>query len=194
MKLAALLAMAVLAGTAPAADPPVPAEKLAAPMYKNWAKFPAGTSVTHRMTTDSAGQKSESTMTSTLLELTAEKATVEVVLVSKAGGAEFKAPPQKQELTRTVDAPPGYKPDAKPAKVEGLVEEGTKTVTVAGKEYKASYAKIRQKTGDIDVTSETWTSEEVPGMVLKMLSTVGGKYATTSTMELVEIKKPAAKK
>lgn len=192
--LAALLALAALAGASGAADPPVPAGKLPNPAYASWAKFPVGTAVTIKVANDSAGQKSESTMTSTLLELTAEKATVEMVIVSKAGGQEYRAPPQKQEQARTLDAPPGYDPKAKAPEIEGLVEQGEKKITLAGKEYKASYAKIKRKTGDIDVTSKIWTSDEVPGTMLKSLSTVGGQYPTTSTMELVEVKKPAAKK
>ncbi len=174
-------------------DDPVPAGKLANPAYKSWAKFPKGTAVTLKAVSDTNGMKAESTMTLTLLELTPDKAVIEMVNVVTTGGTEFKSPPAKQELKRYVDAPPGTKP-GETKKPEGLVEQGEKKVTVAGKEYKATYTKMKLSTGGVDVVAEAWSSDDVPGMVLKSVNTMSGAVSSATTLELAEIKKPDAKK
>ena len=189
-----LLAIAFLAGTSGAADPPAPAGKLANPAYASWAKVPKGTAVTLKVVSDSAGQKSEVSMTSTLVELTADKATVEMVSVTKAGGQEFKLPPTKQEFERFVAAPPGYDPKA-PPKPEGLVEQSDTTLKIAGTSYKAKYTKIKQTPAPgTEVVVESWTSDDVPGMVLKSSSSYAGNgVVSKSSTELVEVKKPGGK-
>jgi len=76
-------------------------DKVESPIYKNWAKFAKGTSTTVKTISEFAGNKSEATMTSTLLELTDEKVVVEIVTISKVAGMEFKSPAVKQDYPAT---------------------------------------------------------------------------------------------
>src|SRR5215218_6704734 len=52
-------------------------EQIDNPTYKMWSKFKAGTSVTTKTVSDFAGQKSEMEITTTLKEISADKAVVE---------------------------------------------------------------------------------------------------------------------
>ena len=85
--LAALVVAAVVAS-------PAFAETIDNPMYKSWAGQKKGTVVTVKMVSEYGGQKSEMTMVSTLLELTADAAIVETFTATKIGTMEFKAAPR----------------------------------------------------------------------------------------------------
>jgi hypothetical protein len=69
------------------------------PNYKHWAQFKPGTFVTMKMTseidTGAGKQKTESTVTTKLKEVTSEKVVVTMDVVTKMGDQEFKSPPQE---------------------------------------------------------------------------------------------------
>ena len=181
--LAVLVVAAVLAG-------PAFAESVDNPVYKSWAGQKKGTVVTVKMATDFGGQKSESTMVSTLIELTADAVTIETLTVTKVNGMDFKAPAMKLEVKKTMELPAGKKKEDFD-KPEGFIEGGTETVKVGGVEYKTKWMKIKTKVNDVEVESKTWTSDDVPSMVVKMDSKTNIKgMAGAMTMELVSVKKP----
>jgi len=160
------------------------------PLYTSWAKAKKGTVVTAKQTSDTAGQKTESTTTYTLTELTADVATVEVVSVSKAGGQECKTEPFKMENKKMLDLPPGKKKEDV-EKPDGLVDQGEEKLKIAGKEYKTKWTKVKTSQGGVEVESKTWTSDEVPGLTVKMeMKTSGAGFSSVSTMEVTEVKTP----
>ena len=66
-------------------------EKIDNPEFASWSKFKKGTSVTLKTSTDAGGMKTESTVTTTLVESGADNHVVETTVVSKFNGMEFKA-------------------------------------------------------------------------------------------------------
>lgn len=169
---------------------PAWADSIENPTFASWAKVKKGTVVTLKQSSEFAGQKSESTSISTLVELTADVATIELVNVIKVGDMEIKTPPTKVEVKKMSELPPGKKKEDY-AKPEGLVDQGTEAITVDGVEYKTKWQSIKLKSGDTDIESKSWTCEDVPGLVVKMESkskTMG--MISTTTMLLVSVKKP----
>ena len=166
-------------------------EKIDNPTYANWAKYKVGATATLKTTTGSAAFSSESTMTTKLVERTAEKVVIEITVKSKVGGMEIEIPPMKQEHLKTIELPKGAKKEAfTSGKPEGTTKEGTETLKIGGQEVKTKWYEYEVKANGADVKAKMWTSDEVPGMLVKMESKIGGAVPTDSKMELVEFKKP----
>jgi hypothetical protein len=161
------------------------------PEFGTWSKCKAGTSVTLKTTTDAAGMKSELLMTNTLVEVGADKLVIETTNTIKVNGMEIKTPAQKREITKTIMVPKGVKKDD-PAngKPKGTTEEGTETLKVAGMEVKTKWYKAAVEVAGVKSETKHWVSDDVPGMVVKSVTTTTGAVNSTTTMELIEIKKP----
>lgn len=162
-------------------------EDIEHPIYKNWARFKVGTSVTTTATTVGSSQTIETKTTTKLVELTPEKVVLERVVVSNATGTKVENPPQSLEYARKFFLLPGVK-KADLGKPQGAVAEGEQTVKVAGKEYKAKWYDTKGRTEAGETLIRSWMSDEVPGMLLKAETRVVGKLKTT--MEVTEIKTP----
>lgn len=183
--LASVTALMLSAGLASAQ------EKIDNPEFTSWSKFKKGTSTTLKMTASSGDTKTESTITTTLLEVGEDKLVVETTSVSKFNGMEFKGPAMKRDVTKTIELPKGVKKeDFKGEKPPGTYEEGTETVKVGGTEVKTKWYKFKAEVEGNKTESKMWTSEEVPGMMVKMEATTTGKISNTVKMELTEFKKP----
>jgi hypothetical protein len=158
------------------------------PAYKSWAKHKPGTSVTLKNVSEMMGQKTEMEMTSTLVEVTPEKAVVEVKTSMDMGGTKTDMPAQKQEIPAkaTADQPADPMEAAKKmgAEVKDLGEE---TVTVAGNSYKAKVMETKMDQQGMKITSKIWTSEEIPGMLVKMESNTEGSMTSTNKMEVTNV-------
>lgn len=167
---------------------PALADTMDNPVFASWAKMREGSSVTMKMTSEVAGQKTESTMTSTLTKLTADVATVEMVTVTKAAGQEFRNEPIKIDNKKVVELPPGKKKEDF-AKPEGFVDQGEETLKIGDKTYKTKWVRVKiEKDGSV-YEGKTWSCDDVPGTMVKMetKSSGGGVNATTSLV-LVEVK------
>ncbi|WP_439625846.1 hypothetical protein [Gemmata sp.] len=181
----AVAVVALWAGAAAAQD------TVENPEFASWSKFPKGTAATLKVTSSAAGTTSETTMVSTLVEVGADKLVIETVTALKANGMEFKQPALKRDVTKTVAVPKGVKKeDFTGGKPPGTVEEGTETVKISGTEVKAKWYKYKTEAGGVTIESKMWTATDVPGIMVKMESTTTGSLASTTKMELVEIKKP----
>ncbi len=184
VRFAALAAALVLAAaTAPAQDK----KKVDNQEYANWSKFKPGTTATLKMTTESTGMKTGSTVISKLIEVKDDKLVLEMDTETELMGKPFKAPAMKRDVTKTVEVDAKAADLAKAGKPEGTFEEGTETLKVGGTEVKTKWYKYKSKLEGLGETSgQMWTSDEVPGMLVKMTS----KADTFSmTMELVEFTK-----
>jgi len=177
-----IVTLALVSGPAAAQDK----KTIDNPTFANWAKFKAGTSVTLKMTNDASGVKSASTMTTKLVEVTADELTVETTTESEVMGMKFTTPSAKQVHKKTIEVPANVKVPEVGAKPEGTTEEGTETLKVGATEMMTKWYKYKAKTPAGDIDSQLWTSDEVPGMLVKMV-TKGDKFS--STLELTELKK-----
>lgn len=166
-------------------------EKVENPEYASWAKHKKGTAVTLKSTTVAGAINSESVITTTLADIGADSLTVEMAVTSKVNGMEFKNPPIKREIAKSVALPAGVKKEDFGKVAAGAkAEEGTETVKVGGAEYKAKWYKSKTKAGDGEVESKVWMSDDVPGGLLKTVATTTGATPATVTLEVVEVKKP----
>lgn len=166
------------------------ADTIENPEFKQWAAFKSGTSIVMSMTSEFNGTKSASKIGTKLLEVGADKIVLEVETATVVNGMEFKGPPTKREVTKTIEIPKveGAQATPKPGvKPEGTTEEGTETVKIGDVEVKTKWTKYKSKTPAGEVEGQTWMSDEIPGGMFKSET----KTATiTSKMVIVEFKKP----
>src|SRR3954471_2916754 len=129
------------------------AEKIDKPMYGYWSNFKPGSS--EKTTTDSvaAGQKSTMDTVSTLLEVTPEKITVETAVDVTAGDKKMKQRTRKQDVPAKID----QRADA------SAIKHSTESITVAGKTYPCQ---VSEETRE-GMVIKTWTSDQIPGGVVK---------------------------
>jgi hypothetical protein len=190
MRIACFATVAVLALAAGAARAD---EMVPNPEFANWSKFKKGTSVTMKTTTTGSGVTSELRSTSTLIEVGAEKVVVEYTSVTMVNGMELKLPATTREIPKTIakakDARKDEKDDPNTPK-EVASEEGTETLKVLGQEFKTKWRSNKVKVAGTTSDSKVWLCDDVPGMMVKMESTVTGAVASTLKMELIEFKKP----
>jgi hypothetical protein len=186
-----LKALAILFGLGAVAN----AEKkmMDNPLYAGWVKQKIGTTMTQNNVTEVAGQKTEAVTTYKLLELGKDKLVLEVTNKSKIMGMEFAGPPTKMEVekTTTVEVDPKVVEEAEKKKKDYTTTNGEEKITIAGKEYKSKWTKIKGVIDGNVYESTTWHSDEIPGTILKMVSKNKGQSgSTTTTIEVTEFKVP----
>ena len=84
--------------------------------------------------------------------------------------------------------PPGVKKEdfGKPAPG---AEHGEETMTVGGKAYKTTWYKGKDRNEGGEVTTQVWSSPDVPGALVRSHSRTAGVNKIT-VIELVEVKVP----
>jgi len=190
-----LIAILVASGSQSvrAAEPAPPSGKALNPDYSAWCDFPNGTAIAVKTVGSGpgigSGTPKEWTVTeaTTLREVSPDKVELEVRKTKQEdGGKEVKSPPRKVTYARWIDAPRVGKPT-------GTVVEEEETITVLGKKVKARYVRIQEENfdaeGSIRITKE-WTSQEVPGRIIKSVGDQTGTYWYKERVELVEFTKP----
>lgn len=156
------------------------------PAYDSWAKHGVGSSVKIKGTTEAAGQKTEMEVTQTLTEKTDEKVVIEVKNTMIMMGNKMDTPATKLEIP--AKSPAGQGTPSEEAKKAGFeVKESEEKVTVAGKEYAAKVIESTGKQNGMDIVAKVWTSTDMPGLMLKTVSTTSGAMASNTAMEVVEI-------
>jgi len=176
--------VAALAGSA------VGQETIDNPEFASWSKFKSGTSVTLKNTTTTKDATLETVIITKLIEAGSDKLVLELTVISNINGMEFKQPPTKRDVAKTITLPKGTpKPDPT-KKLDATIEEGMETVKVAGGEFKAKWYKSKFEAGGSKIETKAWTSEDVPGGLVKSETTTTGVNAATIKMEVTELKKP----
>ncbi len=170
---------------------PDPARMVDHPSYKHWGRFPVGTTVTQQTTTDSA--KTPGMTVTTIVYVLTEKSDDHIVVTTQAktvyhGGRVENNPTASARTSRLIQLPDGVKKEdwGKP-NTKG--EQGTEKLTVAGKEYRTVVHKSVGSTDAGQIATSTWTSDEMPGSLVKAVSVVAAVEETT-TIVVVEVKIP----
>ncbi len=151
--------------------------------YVRWAKYKPGTTMVKRTITEEKGNPSKTieTTTSKLMELTAEYAVVETHLTgTRFDGVKMDTLPVTQKISR-------YFYLQENAKVDKADKTKPETVTMAGKSYQASVSSGKDRNEAGEVTSTVWSSDEVPGGLLKS-ETLIQATGKLMTIELIELK------
>jgi hypothetical protein len=164
------------------------ADKVDNPQYTQWGKFPVGTTLTRRMTTDSAKTEGQ-TVTTFTFKIT-EKTDEVVVIESQAtteyhGGRVEKNPPVTDRYPRQIALPEGVK-KGEFGKPKGGTEE---SVTVLGRAYKARKTESKGSTDAGELTQTVWASDDIPGGLVKSVQRVP-KVEETTTIEITELTIP----
>ena len=156
-----------------AAAPKSEPAKSSAPKHM-WGSFKKGSFAKLKTVSDTAGTKSEMTMTHTLVDLTADEAVVEteMAMTGFSNKSTNKFPLKAPEGGKAVDGP-------KP-------KTGSEEIEVAGRKLKCTWTEIETETSGIKTTAKSWMCEDVPGHLVKSVSKSTGAATMSSTTELVE--------
>jgi hypothetical protein len=150
-----------------------------------WGSFKVGSYETMKMTTTTevAGNKSNTSMEikMTLTGLTADKATVEsaTTMMGNTNKTSIDIP---LAATQTTTPPPtGSAPSAN-------VKSGTETLTIAGKSLSCKWTETESEAGGNKTVVKVWMSEEVPGFVVKTVTTTKGTMTSEMVGEVTDYK------
>jgi hypothetical protein len=154
------------------------------PEYKYWSECKAGSWVTLKTVSDMGGNKSESEMTNKLLEISADKATVETTMTMMISGKPMTMPANKRDIPAKVEKPE-EKGEAKGEKPK----EGDEEVEVGGKKLKCHWIMSHTDSNGMVSDTKVWTSNEIPGHTAKMESKMSGSMSGTTTVEAVKWEK-----
>ena len=154
----------------------VRAEDVDNPEYVQWSKFKVGSFVTMKMETETGGNKTEMENTTTLVELTKEKAVIETKGHMMMGGNKIDIPANKREIPAKVKKAEGGKGEGPKAK------EGNEEIEVGGKKVKCKTVEADTEASGMKTHSKTWMCEEIPGHVAKMESHSEGAMKSSTKM------------
>lgn len=158
-------------------------------LYKHWARFKPGSYCKMKSVSKVMGQTTESTMTTTLKSVTKDRIVLEVVSATRSGGREFKMPPQKIEhLARIPKPKPGEIKKQKGIRLDVKPKEGKEEMSVKGKKIKTKWSESTIKMGKTTTRSKTWMSEDIPGQIVKTVTTTEGEMKMVTEMTLVDFK------
>ena len=167
------------------------AEKKENPMYTMWAKFKPGSSATISAVSDMAGQTTKSETKTTLKSVSDDKVVLEMATSMDMGGNKMEMPPQSMDIPKMVDVPADAKPTptdpGKDVKTDAKTAE--ESVTVKAGTFKAKMTETKMDQGGSKMTSKAWTSDEVPGGVVKMEVVGEGEMKMTVKSELSAMEK-----
>lgn len=167
------------------------------PVYVHWATFKPGATVTRRdkikfpKDSEDGHRYHEHTLikdiTYKLIEVTKEKAVVEVIEAEHGRGSIQESSPVKISYFAKMRSGLGIPKESFAKHKQEEVE-----VTIHGKMYKATLVDTVHKIGDVTRTHQVWLSDEIPGGILKDFRSQkeGDKLISESTLEIVSFKVP----
>lgn len=156
------------------------AEKIDNPEYKNWSQFKVGSSVTMKMVTEASGMKTEMEQTTTLVELTGDKAVLETKGKMVVSGNTMDMPASKRDVPAKVDNQPageGKKPEMK---------ESEEEISVGGGKVKCKKIETTTESNGMKTASKVWTCNDVPGGTVKMEADTTGAATSKTVMEAIK--------
>ena len=121
---------------------------------------------------------------STSLEAkSADKVSLKIVTKMTVAGTTMELPAQ------TIDIPAVTPPVEKLAEdaPKPVTKESTAKIKITDKEYNAKVIESTTKIGNMTTTSKSWTSEEIPGMMLKMETKTAGEFPSESAMVVTKV-------
>ncbi len=160
------------------------------PKYQSWSTFPVGTSITGHTNTKMGAQSMTMELKQKLIEKTAEKLTLEV-LSSFQGTAHT----EKQEVAAKVPQSKAVKEDELPQGVTGKAEkQPDEQVKIGDKSYTCKVMSFSGEMHGSKASGKTWTSNQVPGGLVKSEMHMEGKITADNSTAMTSIDVPAARK
>jgi len=165
------------------------AEEIDNPAYKSWSQFKPGSFVTYKATIKMGAATTETKVTQTLKTVTPEKVVIEVSTVMTVAGEEVEQAGQPMEHLARIEKPKEGGAEAKKPKQIG---EGRKEFNVNNRIIKTNWVKTEFTQAGNTATSTTWTSDRIPGGVVKTATAIKGPAAQgmpmTTELTLVDFK------
>lgn len=160
------------------------------PEYLYWARFPGGASVTLQQNVNTAGYKTEREITFTLLELTPLQAVVEIKTVDIVATQRTYQPVERMTIPAQA---PAEKAQSQPAEKNSLIrqpliEKGEEKIEIGGHRLTCQTQKTTAQIGGSKVVTTVWTSNEVPGGMVKLQTVIEGEFQSTMEMLLAGFK------
>ena len=148
-----------------------------------WGGFKVGSFVKTKTTVSAQmmGRSTDTTteMKTTLAELTADKAVLDIETTVMGNTTKTRT-----EIPLTGAVKTG-------ATAGGQTQNpttGTDNVVVAGKSLACKTIEVETDSAGSKVKTKTWTSDEIPGFMVKSVSTTSGAMNSTTTIEAVDFK------
>lgn len=168
-------------------------EKVDNPEYKHWAQFKPGSFAQLKVIATVMGTKTETLTTSTLKELTPEKAVVEMTVVTEAMGQKTEMPAMKRDVLAKIEKKD--LPDLDPKKGKQAngteileIKKGKEELKVGDKKVATEWVETKIKSADDISTTKIWNSEEIPGRVVKMSTKMEGQTPVETEGNLEKFK------
>ena len=159
------------------------------PIYARWKNFAVGTEVHYLQHTQAPGAAERRLVIYRLLSRSDEQLTVEIR--TRLEGADATTESVRQQVSkRWFRLPPGV--DAKQfGKPSNQSREGQEDVEILGRKLKTRWtvSQVRVEAGITE--TKTWTADEIPGGLVRSVSTTAAVKSTT-TVELLELRESAA--
>jgi hypothetical protein len=136
------------------------AESIDSLEYKRWSGFKPESWVTHKVTSEVEGKKSEMELTTKLLEVSPEKLVLET---TETVGGKAKTLPKKEYPAKIEKKEhPAKKGEKPPEKTEGEEE-----IEVAGKKMKCHWECLKAENKGETSEVKTWYTDEIPGKIAR---------------------------
>ncbi len=156
------------------------------PEYTQWSQFKVGAFATMKTETSMGEQSTTMTTKTKLVELADDHAVLETTTTMTMMGQEIKQPAQKRQVPAKI-----AKMD--PPEVEGqddmpkpTMKEGTETVTVKGKSIACKTVESTFEYSGMKTWSKSWSSDKVPGSIVKMESKSESSMGATTVKSTLE--------
>ncbi len=159
------------------------------PVYKNWSKFPVGSSVSYRSTTTTEGFRNVQEYTLELKAKGPDRITIEKRLsVIDSNGIRMNYPAMTSENPRQYQLPKGAKPPSS-QKQPGLKEEGEEDLEVLDRTIRTRWFKATTKVEAGDMHTHSWSSDAIPGGLVKAVNETPAT-GSINTVEIIALKIP----
>lgn len=157
-------------------------EMMENPEFKGWSGQKVGAWVKFKMTNDMGAMKMEGEVTTTLKELTTEKAVIDQRTVIDMMGKKHETP-----TTRTVPAKVKKGTDSEGAKIE-IIEEGDEELTIKEKKYKCHWVKMKATNKGQVMNMKVWRCDQIVGGAAKFEMTSEGEMKMSIVMNVADWK------
>ena len=161
-----------------------PAALVANPAYAHWKQYRPGTTVTYQIENVVNGAPVTATMVQTLREVTPELAKIEMKVTVTMMGKSMDQPAQLAVVPAEVTPAEAQANDPTRA-ADPNAKTSKETLEVAGKSFDATVVQTTAVRNGVEMKIKAWTSDQIPGQLLKLQTSATGQANGTTQMTVV---------
>ena len=160
-----------------------PAALVPNPAYVHWSKYKPGTSVTYKVISTVNGTPTTAILTQTLQSVDAESLKIGTAVKVTMGGQTMDQPPRTVTLPAMVG--PAVAAENDPTRTaDPNAKVSTEQVEVNGKKVQAKLIETTASRNGMNLKIKAWTSDEIPGQLVKLQTTGTGGAQLSSEMNV----------